>query len=393
MSHRSQIPILVLVAAWSAGLSGVCHADNLVRLFVDGQASGFYSDNIPLTTKNPTEGDFAGNLVGGFYLYLTSPSRHASLQYATLAQLFAHRSNLDQEGKSQFVRATDLERFSSATTLSLDESFIKDSPAAVAATTSDQGPMFNGVLSALILAHENSMLSLFGAQLSHSWSNRWLTQLSAGQKTLWSPGNNVSYAQHAQILQSYKLSPYITIGPGYRYYDFRFTVPGRPGADAHWMFANIAFIPIENLTVTGFAGPVVTYTFGTNKQGVDPAGLGIADFRFPRGDIQVRGGQVPSLTAGLGGAGKRKYVRGGVSYQLTRRLTASFGASFNQFQAVGVHAQLIAYGTEATYRMTGWLTAFARYRGLRVTKRREAVANYYILGFSFAFEALRRSFQ
>jgi hypothetical protein len=390
MNHGMRIATLVIAAALIVCIPAVAGADNLIRFFPGGEVSGFYSDNVPISVQNP-EGDFGTNLVAGFYLDLTSPSRRASLSYTTLAQLFAQQSSLDRAGKAQFVHAQDDENWSKETKFHLYDTFLRASPVAMA-TVGAQGPEFNGVWGGLLLAHADSMINHFDVQLSHAWSPRWSTLVAAGQETLWAPSDNNNFVQWAGILQTYKINRYFIVGPGYRFYDFRFTVSGRPGVETHWPYFRVAFTPVEDLLITGIAGPLVSYTFGTDRQKVEPGGRGTLAYTFPHGRVYIIGGQEPALVSGLAGAGTRQFVRGGVRYEFSRRLTGSLNGGYIGEQDRNVTAQGISYAAGVTYRENRWLTLFARYQGIRVTRAREAVANYYIIGVSFAFEAFRWSF-
>jgi hypothetical protein len=390
MNQGMRIATLVIAAALIVCIPAVAGADNLIRFFPGGAVNGFYSDNVPISTQNP-EGDFGANLVAGFYLDLTSPARHASLSYTTLAQLLAQHSSLDRAGKAQFVRAQDDESWSNKTKLHLHDTFLRASPVAMA-TVGTQGPEFNGVWGGLLLARADSMINHLTVQLSHDWTPRWSTQVAAGQETLWSRNDNNNFAQWAVILQTYKINRYLIVGPGYRFYDFRFTVSGRPGVETHWPYFRVAFTPVENLLITGIAGPLISYTFGTDRQKVEPGGRGTLAYTFLRGRVYIIGGQEPALVSGLAGAGTRKFVRGGVRYEFSRRLTGFVNGGYIAEQGGKVTAQGISYAAGVTYRENRWLTLFARYQGIRVTRAREAVSNYYIVGVSFAFEAFRWSF-
>jgi hypothetical protein len=367
--------------------------------------SGFYSDNVPLRSTNQV-GDFAGILIAGFYLDYTSEARYASLHYDTFAQLFAHQSQFDRAGEGQSFSATDHENISPTTKLNFDEFFYRDAPLIVSVATSDQVAYFDSTIVGFLLAGDQSSINRFVAEVSHDWGHRWYTMMSVRQETLWSQSGNTSYAQGFSLLAMYHYNNQLDFGPGYRFYDFRFSVPGRPGAESQWPHLAINWTPLQNLYLSGFIGPVVSYTFGNDRQSVDVAGLGSLKYVFRRGRIEAYGGQTPDSTAGLSGAGTIQFIRGTVAYELSRRLTANAGGGFNELQGTGVNAQLITYGVGVNDRINRWLNVFVRYTGVRrnetapsqflpneTVSGKEAVGNYYIVGLSVSFEAYRWSWQ
>src|SRR5258708_34890196 len=104
MRTRSLLGKPLLLAAFLVfAFPAAGRADNLFRFYLELAGSGFYSDNVPLRTHNEV-GDFAGTLVGGFFLDYTSAARYASIHYDTFAQLFAHQSGFDRAGEGQFVQ-------------------------------------------------------------------------------------------------------------------------------------------------------------------------------------------------------------------------------------------------------------------------------------------------
>ena len=405
MSMKNHPGILLLAALVIFAAPGASRADSLFRLFPEAEMSGYYSDNVPLRTHNG-EGDFAGTLVAGFYLDYTSEARYASLHWDTFAQIFAHQSRFDRAGQGQFVSATDNENINPTTKLHIDEFFYRDAPTSVAVTTSNQVGYFNSTMVGFLLAGDRESVNHFIATLTHDWGHRWFTLMSVRQETLWGPNGNTSFAQGFSLLAMYHYNDRLDFGPGYKFYDFRFTVPGRPGSEAHWPFLDVNWIPIENLYLSGQVGPVVTYTFGTNRQTIDVGGIASVRYVFRRGHADVYGGQEPDMTAGLSGAGTLDYVRGTVAYELSRRLTANAGAGYNELKGTGINAQLIVYGVGLNERVNRWLNVFVRYTGVRrtvtapsqflpgeTTSGQEAVGNYYVIGFSVWTEAFRWSWQ
>jgi hypothetical protein len=410
MRTRKHLNILLLAAFFIFAAPAAGHAaDNLFRFYPEASLSGYYSDNVPLRTSNVV-GDFAGTLAAGFYLDYTSEARYASLHYDTFAQLFAHQSQFDRAGEGQFVSATDNENLSKTTKLRMDELFYRDAPTLATIITSDQGPQFNSVSALLLLANDQASINHFNAELSHDWGRNWSSNLGVHQTTFFATGNNnannASYNQSISTVTEYHFSDRFSLGAGYRFYDFIFTAPGRPGEQAHWPYVRVAWQPMKNLYLSGIVGVVISYTQGTSRQTVNPGGLGLLDYDFHHGHLKIYGGQEPQLTSGFGGAGETKEVRGEILYNFTRRLAGNAGAGFYDLRGAGVNAQLISWGFGLTDRVDKWLSVYARFVQIRRTETassqflptgtqngREAVGNYFIVGFNASVEAFRWSWQ
>jgi hypothetical protein len=387
------------------------HADNLFRFFPEFQANGFYGDNIGLRSTNEI-GDFGTTMAAGFYLDYTSEARYASLHYDTFAQLFLHRSQFDRAGQGQFVSATDDENISPTTKLRFSDFFYRDAPTEVAVTTSDQSPAFNTVLTQLLLSNFQASVNHFSADLSHAWGRGWTSEFSIHQTTFWGDGNNNSnggtttYNQGVSTTSEYHFTDRFALGAGYRYYDFQFTAPGRPDAQAHWPFALANWYPTKNIYLAGTSGVAITHTQGMGYK-ENFAGVGLAEYNFHRGHLSVYGGQQPDLVTAGGGLGTIRTVRGTVLYDFAPRLTGSAGAGYTHSSGTGFKADLISWGVGLNERVNQYVNVYARFVQLRVTETssnpdliptsfqngKEAVGDYFILGFNVSVEAFRWSWQ
>jgi hypothetical protein len=386
-------------------------ADNLFRFYPEIAGSGFYGDNVPMRTQNE-EGDFAGTLVGGFFLDYTSAARYASLHYDTFVQLFAQHSRFDRAGEGQFVRANDVENLSPTTKLRFDEVFYRDAPTVAGIVTSDQAPQFNSIAAQLLLANDQASINQFGATLTHFWGRNWGSEVAVHQTTFWNNGgsnhvqNNTSYEQSVNTFTEYHFSDRFSLGAGYRFYDFRFTFPGRPGEQAHWPFAKIAWQPLPRLYLSGIVGVVVSYTQGNSRQAVNVGGLGVAEYDRERWHFKIYGGQQPELTSGFGAAGNIQEVRGIVLYDFTRRLTGSAGGGYYQANGTGFNGQLVSWGVGLSDRLNKYLSVYTKFVQLRRNETtssqflptgtqsgKEAVGDYFIVGFTASVEAFRWSWQ
>jgi len=214
-----------------------------------------------------------------------------------------------------------------------------------------------------------------------------------------------SFAQGVTTATDYHFSSRFSLGLGYRFYDWRFTFPGRPGEEAHWPFARFTWQAWKNLYFSGLAGVVVSHTQGQGDQ-VDVGGLGNIEYRFRQGTVNVSGGQEPSLTSAFGTVGNIRGVRGNVLYYITPRLTASAGASFYNASGTGFNGEFVSWGVGASQRVNKWLSVNTRFIQIRsndntsgqflpsgVQSGEWAVGDYYIVGLAVSFEAFRWSWR
>ena len=398
MSSKVKATILLAATALIVSLPCIARADNVLRLYGTAQAIGAYTDNVHLAANN-AQGDFFTNLVAGFYLDLTSPQRYTSLQWDTFAQLFVSHSNLDRAGQGQFARFTDFENLSHNTSAQIDEYFQRDGPADVAVASNDLAPNYSASFIQLLLAGDSAIINRFRAGLHHSFERNWTGDAAVSQETLSVDGNQ-SFLQILSLSSQYHFNETFSMGPGYNFYDFRFTAPGVPGNEVHWPYLRVGWSPIKNLTAEGRVGPVFGYTFGTDKQTVDVAGVAEVTYTFRRGMFEIYGGQEPSLTAGLAGAGSSKTGRGEFTYDLTRRLSFHAGTSYYDITGRGVSAQIWTYGGGFNEQVRPWMVVYARYVGLQsninapspvfvptgIALGAPVTANYFLIGVNLAVQ-------
>jgi len=409
MRNKLGIPLLAAFFIFAAPVAS--HADNLFRLFPELQLNGFYGDNIPLRASN-TQGDWGLTGVVGFYLDYTSAARYASLHWDTFAQLFLQNSRFDRAGQGQYVNVTDDEKLSSTTHLRIDDFFYRDAPTEVAITTSDQAPAFNTTLAQLILANDQATVNRFNIVLSHLWGNHWTSEVGLHQTTFWGTNNNSNGTSNSTYVQSfnassdYHFSERFSLGAGYRYQDFQFTFPGRPDAMSHWPYAKIMLVPYRNLYLSGIMGAVISHTQGTSSEQVNPAGLGLLEYRFHHAKFNLYGGQEPTLTSALTGVGIIRGVRGNLFYEFTRRVTGNAGAGFYQSLGSDFNGQLISWGVGVGDRLNRNVSIYAKFVQIRVNETtanqflpsgfkngKEEVGNYFVVGFNASIEAFRWSWQ
>ncbi len=379
----------------------------MFRLYLEAQLNGFYGDNIPFRTTNEV-GDFGSAMVAGFYLDYTSDARYASLHYDTFAQLFAHQSQFDRAGEGQFVSAIDDENLSPTTKLHLDEFFYRDATAVMAIVTSDQSPQFNSSLALLLLASDQASANWFNTELYHDWGRNWSSVFTVSQATLWAnnTNGNTSYYQGIGATTEYQFNNRFSLGAGYRFYDFMFSLPGLPDEQAHWPFARATWRPMKNLYLSVMAGVVISHIQGTSGQTVNPGVLGGLGYHFYHGRVSISGGRSPSLTSASGGAGQLSGVSGNIFYNFTPRLTGSAGLGFYESSGPGFNGQIISWGFGLSDRVNKWLSVNTRFIQLRRNETassqflpsgtqsgRDAVGDYIVVGLSVSFEAFRWSWQ
>jgi hypothetical protein len=392
----------------------VAKADNLLRVFPEGQMNGFYGTSIPLVDEGGT-GDFGSTMVFGFYLDYTSEARYASLHYDTFVQLFTHQTELDRAGQGQFVQATDDENISPNTTLHFNDIYYRDASVVTTVTTSDQGPQFNSVLALLILANLQASINQFDAQIDHQWAPNWSSDLSVHQATFFANANNAtmssedSYAQSLYTDTDYRFSPRFSAGLGYRFYDWRFSFPGVPGEQAHWPLARATWQATRNFYLSALAGPVIAHRQGNAGPNLNPAGLGSIGYNWRRGTVSLSGGQEPSLTSVFGTVGLIRGFRANIIYYFTPQLTGSVGGSFYEARGTGLSSDFASWGLGLSQRVNKWLALNARFIEIKQEQSGQAeflpstVTNpdqgewasgdYFILGMSVSFEAFRWSWR
>ena len=393
------IPLL-LAALFIFVFPAAGRADNLFRFYPEVAASGLYSDNVPLRTTNE-EGDFAGTLAGGFFLDYTSAARYASLHYDTFAQLFAHQSKFDRAGEAQYVHATDEEHLSATTNLRIDELFYRDAPGGAASLLgTGEAPLFSTVAYQLLLANDRASTNWFNANLTHSWGRNWYSELWAHQETFWqtgnTSGNKTSYFQTIGTFTEYHFSDHFSLGPGYEFYDFRVTQPGRPDEEMQWPFVRVDWQPMENLALSGRVGAVISHVQGTSGEQVSPGGVVTLEYTLQRAHLKIEGGQAPQMTyTPTGFSETTRSGSGQIFYDFTQRLTGNAGAGYYEY-GNGFDQQMILWGAGLSDRVSKRLRVYASFVQLRrndTQNSQEAVGNYFVVGFAVSVEAFRWSWQ
>lgn len=406
MKPKQRLSIFVASVLLGILLPAIVHADNVVLLYPFLQANELYSDNIALASSH-AEGDFDANFSAGFYLDYTGSNRHTTLEYSTYATLFASHSELDRAGQAQFVRFTDQENISPNTRLVINNWFLRDSPLSMAVITNDQPISFNPVFAAFFLANDHSIVNVFTLQLVHSFNRNWAGEAEAAQETISSPGGDTGLLQSVSLGLQRRLSETFSVGPGYKFYDLEFTLPSDPNSEAHWPVADAIWMPIKNMRAEGYVGPIVSYnTSGLNRGRVEPGGLLSVRYHFGHVNVGIGGGQEPGLSSGIGAGGINRSGRGDFTWDMTKFLRMDGGAGYYEIMPPGADAKLFSYGVGLSERVSKYLIVYARYIGFRreysgapnpvalpsgVVIGQEATGNYYVIGATIAFEALRWS--
>ena len=240
---------LLIFASPAAG-----RAENLFRLYPEVAVKWILFRQRPAADPAMRWAISPVQLVAGFYLDYTSAARYASLHYDTFAQLFTHQTRFDRAGEGQFVSATDDENLSPTTKLRFDELFYRDAPTFVGIVTSDQAPEFNSVAAQLLLANDQATINQFNADIVALLGTQLVQRTRRPSDDLLEQGgsngssnNSTSYEQSISTVTEYHFSDRFSLGAGYRFYDFRFSLPGQPGEQAHWPFVRVGWRPLRNL--------------------------------------------------------------------------------------------------------------------------------------------------
>ncbi|HUO04939.1 MAG TPA: hypothetical protein VMU16_07050 [Candidatus Binataceae bacterium] len=427
MKHIKRLPILIVSVVLAVFLPIAAHADNVLLAYPFLAVNGLYTDNVGFSTDqtfcvltpcNPIhhpyhfattspEGDFNFNFAAGFYLDFTNPDRHTSLNYSTFASLFLQNSQLDRAGQAQFFRFNDQENISPNTRLTIDNWFLRDSPESMAVITTDQPISLNPVFAAFFLANNHSIVNFFRLDLAHSFNRDWTGDAQAEQEVISSPYGNTSLLDSVSLGAQRSLSSTFSMGPGYKFYDMEFTLSSEPNSQAHWPVADFIWMPIENMRMEGYVGPIVAYnTSGVNRTRVDPGGIFTWRYQYRHMKMGIDGGQEPGLSAGIGAGGITRLGSGDFTWDLTKTVRFDTGGGYYEFMPPGADAKFFSYGAGLSQRVSSWMVVYARYLGFQreysgapvalptgITIGQTAVANYYMIGATFAVEAFRWSWQ
>jgi len=355
-----------------------------------------YNDNIRLTS-NDHVADFLTTSLLGFALEYGGEKRSGSFQYDTLFQSYANHSQYNTYGGTNFLSLSDSEILSPTINLQLNDSAVIGSITG-GVLAANSGAVTSQVAQSAV-SNSSGVSNSLAVQMNKRLGDLWTTQLSA-QQNLNSNDFQTYYIQGGGPSALYSLRPTLQLGAGYTFFDFRFS--NQPASETHTVQGLLNWTPTELLKAAFSAG------FATfDKMGGDVSiqgklvGFGSISYRGERWSIDARGGQLPSGTGGLGGAGVQRGGSGTFKYALRRHTSMYFGGSYSQFDGGGSNSEFLSYGAGISQQPYKWLQLFAAYQGyqqkvssasnvtgLSSPIGQTAVSNMYTVGASIAFDVL-----
>jgi len=325
----------------------------------------------PVTSKPPqlprvkTSGksEDAISLAGvGVSATLDSGSRTFGLDYFTEADLYLRNSRLDRALQDEYVGLRDEEQLSENAELSLSDTFMKGRPAFA------QGLIGSYAASPLLdqaLLQNNFLTNNFSAGLRKKLSER-LTAVISGYQTFFSASGtetSASFQQGGDGTAYYAINPRFSLGPGFKFDDFRFS--NQPRSDAFEPALAADWHRGKRFMTSAGVGPLIL---------LSPAGSRM-DFGYTlstsyfgqRWLLKLDSGRRPSITAGLSGARISQFEGASAAYLLSRRTSAYINGSFNQFSGSGgtrgiaANIHIFAYSVGITHQLTPSLSLFGQF--------------------------------
>ncbi len=386
--------ILILTGALLCAVSPAYAATRFSLLPILNLSEG-YNDNVELTSNNHI-GDFVTTSLLGFAVNFDGEKRSGSFQYDTLLQTYAEHSQFDRYAQTNFLSLADNETLSPTLSLSLNDS------AVIGSVTGGVLAANSGVITPQVaqsaVSNTSGASNSFNAQLNKQLSDLWTTQVSA-QQYFTSNGLQTYYIQGGGPSLLYKLQPNLQVGMGYSFVDFRFS--NQAASESHTIQALTYWNPTERLKLGLSTGIALFDNMGGNPslQG-KPAGIGSISYGGERWTFNATGGQVPSGTGGLGGAGVQLGGSGTFRYALRRHTFLNLGSSYSEFDGGGSNSHILSYGGGVSTQPYRWLVLFAAYQGFQSQVSsannvsglaspigQTATSNMYTLGLSITFEA------
>ncbi len=398
MPLRAQLTLLLSLGLSLAVAVGNARSATLFSFYPILQVTEGYNDNITLAATHHLS-DFVTTGVTGFALDFGGGGRTGSFQYDTVLQNYATHTEFNSYAGTNFVTLVDQE------TLSPDLSMYINDSAVVGKITGGLLVGNTGAVSSQVaqsaLTNTQTESNNFNVLFNRTIGARWTATLGVTQD-FYSSGLETEYSQGGMTSLLYTVLPQLQTGLGYTFNDFRFS--DMPPGEAHTTQLVAHWSPTERLKVDLAGGVVAIDNFGGPSGSflVRPAGNGALTFLGERWTVTLGGGQVASITGGLGGAGLNRYVNAVISYALQRHTFANFGASYNDYVGSGASGSFASIGASLSTQPRKWLTLFAQYQGFSnsisaasgapigaftVPAGKTATTNTYTLGIKIAFDA------
>ena len=386
---------IILAFGLSLCAASRARSATLLNLYPILDVSEGYNDNIALTA-NKHKGDFLTTVLAGFTLDFGGGSRNGAFEYDTLFQTYAGHSQFNSYAGTNFLSLSDHETLSPTLNLNLSDSAVIGSITG-GVLASNAGAVSSQVAQSAI-GNTSGVSNDFNLQLDQRLGDFVTASLSA-QQDFSSNGFQTYYIQGGGPSALYALTPNLQVGGEYKFLDFRFS--NQPATETHSVQALARWNLSELLRVELTTGIAAFDKFGgkTSLQ-AKPVGNGSITYKRERWTITASGGQLPSGTGGLGGAGVERRGSGTFSYALLRHTSLNFGASYSEFVGGGSNSEFLSYGGGVSTQPYKWLTLFAAYQGFQETVSaaskvsalttpigQTAVSNMFALGLSVTFDA------
>jgi hypothetical protein len=341
-----------------------------------------YDDNVKETSSNK-KGDFLTVESFGATLEAETAARSFFLTYTTLMIEHVSYPGEDSFGQDHYVGLQDTERLSANTTLSITNSFLVGNSVSGSFVTSGATPIGSQLLSS-ILYKTGTLSNTFAANLfskfsdSFTWSanvhQNYFSTLSntpsAGGIT-GSAASTQNFNQGAMLTGDWNLGERFTGGGTCDFEDYRFSNSDIPTTEAEWLQGRLGWGSGTPYSVLAQVGPIISEsssgTIGTShvaaQTKVDFGYLITASYTDRRFKFSATAGQVPELSAGLGGYSTAQTYAALIQYKLSRRATLFANFGYVNFTGTGISTEVLTYTGGVSYRLAQMFTLTAQYLG------------------------------
>jgi hypothetical protein len=341
-----------------------------------------YDDNVKETSSNK-KGDFLTVESFGATLEAETADRTFFLTYTTLMIEHVSYPNEDSFGQDHYVGLQDTERLSANTTLSITNSFLIGNSVSGGIVTSGATPIGSQLLSS-ILYKSGTLSNTFAANLfskfsdSFTWSanvhQNYFSTLSNTATTggvTGSAASKQSFNQGGMLTGGWNLGERFTGGGSCDFEDYRFSNNEISTTEAEWLQGRLGWGLGTPYSVLAQVGPIISEsssgTIGTTHEAaqtkVDFGYLITGSYTDRRFKFSATAGQVPELSAGLGGFSAAQTYAALIQYKLSRRATLFANFGYVNFTGTGISTEVLTYTGGVSYRLAQMFTLNAQYLG------------------------------
>ncbi len=341
-----------------------------------------YDDNVKETSSNK-KGDFLTVESFGATLEAETAARSFFLTYSTTMIEHASYSNEDSFGQNHYLGIQDTERLSANTTLSINNSFLVGNSIGGNFVTTGSTPIGSQLLSS-ILYRTTTLDNGFAANLFSKVSNSFSLIANVHQNFFSTLSNSVTsggvtgsaaskenFNQGGSLEGDWYLGERFTAGAVGDFEDFRFSNTEIPTTESEWLQARLGWGLGTPFYVLAQVGPIISEsssgTIGTTHQAaqtkVDFGYLITASYKDRRLQFSAAAGQVPELSAGLGGYSTAQTYGALIQYKLSRRATLFANFGYVNFTGTGISTQVLTYTGGVSYRLAQMFSLTAQYLG------------------------------